>query len=642
MSADHSAEHDAGVPHQAYQASDPAGYHQDPYYDQSIPGHAEPAHGGYGGYQTSSPTNPVMGEDTGHSGYDDSSLPPPPDPQYTGVADTNSRLYPKPESRLVIGLGPDTRIPDVPVGPPGNRSLDSIPPPPSGNFQLPKGSLPFPPSAFLIPAPTPASGNRASPSARRRACAPPSELPPQVGMEAPVPTSDPTYNQLGLSHLEKRSDETDLAAPMTPPPITTGSGADASPYGSDAASFKPPTVADLPRLQGSSPLPISTPDYSQPATSAPLPTSPYVGQRFGESAGAAVDADGRPRYVPELPEEAEDPAAYGRRVAGVTWSLYGVLLALTVGLMTKNVSVGGSFGTPILLVGLAMLTGARWSGILGVVATLVYTVSLSIAGYFITNPNPAFFQSFHLTSPPPEHYAYAFFLLALSCLFSNLLMLVGSPGVTRAILGAFLMILPQIGATALIAAGESRPMLTSSIGGKEPAIVRDDKQGFSFVKPAGWSTYSWAEASRIAPVVRGLTTEPSSFFLNEKQDLLFAVYLDEVPKRSLAQLFGPEKLTPLEREITRDLPSVKDAPEPFDFAGKPFLENSYEGTASNGAKLYIILNKVQVGDRMLLITMTRDAAHNDDPASADSALDDYYRSLKFEGPAASAETTTTK
>ncbi|HMZ52040.1 MAG TPA: hypothetical protein PK988_07220, partial [Candidatus Sumerlaeota bacterium] len=274
----------------------------------------------------------------------------------------------------------------------------------------------------------------------------------------------------------------------------------------------------------------------------------------------------------------------------------------------------------------------KWSGTLGLLGAVVHAGALAWVARMLLQGDESFLARIHLDNPPPPLFGQLFYGVAGAFLLGNLMMLISKPGVLRAIIGAVFVVLPILGVTGTLAINEVRPMVANPLGNASPAIIHLDDEGISFVKPAGWLTYTWADVPQAAPVAKDLRTAPRAFYLNERQDLMFAVYFDDGAKPALAQLFGGDKLTPLELEVTRGLPPVGKEDETFDLQGKTLLENVYEGTTQSNAKLSIITNKTQLGGRMLLIAMMRDMRVNPDAVDASRALDSFYKSFEFAGP----------
>ncbi|MEO8376698.1 MAG: hypothetical protein ABI579_03440, partial [Candidatus Sumerlaeota bacterium] len=618
-----------GIPH----GHDPYAAAQDEQSEQQY----DPNYPADPGYPPAGPVDDQYGQgyyDPAMSGTEN--YPPPPEDPY----DSSSLANPQVPS----DFSPESM--PTPLGIRGSRASRMLY---MGHLPYEAGTTPIPGASqdeFITPPPVPSNtmidvqrfggGEHDQRPSRVVRISGVSEIspPPPLSENSPTPgitsqpeqNSDPKYQQLGLQGFERKDAG---FAITTPPTISVGAGVGTDP--SNQPTFKAPSIADIGRIPppgSAAGMPVGF-GATSPAGAQPPTASPYGGQGFGEIRGPAVDKDGRPLYVPALPEEKEDEGAYGRRVAAVAWLLFGILSAGAISLWLKQVSIAGSVTTPLILVGLMMFTGKKWSGVLGLLATVAYTALLAWIGHVLLNGDQEFLTKLNLDNAPPPLFGQMFYGLALTFLLSNLMMLISKPGVLRAILGAFLMVLPLVGVTGMMTITKVRPVVTNPLGGPNKAIIHLDDEGISFVKPDGWTTYNWADVIKTAPVAEDLSRQPLAFYLNDSQDMMFAIYVDDSAKNGLAQLFGGEKVTPLEEEVTRGLPSVGKDGETFDLQGKTFLENLYEGTTESNGKFSVIINKTQLGGRMLLVTMMRDARVNRATDDASKALDLFYESFEI-------------
>ncbi|MCC6545783.1 hypothetical protein IT570_01345 [Candidatus Sumerlaeota bacterium] len=618
--------------HDPYAAQPDQQYQNDPYYDQQYPD------------QDFAPAGPV--DDQYGQGYYDPAMsgtdnypPPPPDDSY----DASSLASPQ----VPTDLSPEAM--PTPLGTRGSRASRLLY---MGHLPYEAGKTPIPiPGAvqeeYATPAPTQSKtmidtqrfggGEQDQRPSRIVRVAGVTEAPPAppVDQSSPVPgitthpeqNSDPQYQQLGLQGFERKDAG---FAITTPPAISVGAGVTAA----DAAqqqAFKAPSIADLGRIP-----PPGSPEGMPPGFGAPPPppmpqpaAAPYASQGLDGARGPAVDRDGRPLFVPQMPEEKEDEGAYGRRVAAVAWLIFGILAGAGISLSLKQVSLAGSVATPLLVIGMMMFTGKKWAGVLGLLGAVAYAAFLAWVGHGLLNGDAQFLGRIKLDHAPPPLVGQLFYGLGATFLLGNLLMLVGRSGVVRAVLGAFLLIVPLVAVAGTIALNSGRMLVANPLGNSSKAIIHLDDEGISFVKPEGWNTFNWKDVASNAPVAGGLTTRPRAFYLNERQDLLFAIYMDDPAKAGLAQLFSTDSLTQLEQEVTRGLPPVGQNGDTFDLQGKTFLENTYEGTTAANGKFSIITNKTQLDGRILLITITRDARANDDADEASRALNAFYKSFEI-------------
>lgn len=600
------------------------------------------------GYAPAGPVDDQYGQgyyDPSMGGMDQYPEVPPDDPH----ASSSLANQPVPED-----LSPEAM--PTPLGIRGSRASRMLY---LGHLPYESGKTPIPGAAqeeYVTPAPTesktmidtqrfgsgeadqrPSRLVRVSGVVEAPAAVPPvSQVSPTPGITSkPEQNSDPNYHQLGLQGFERKDAGLGVDGPA--PTISVGAGVTAEAMAQGASTFKAPSIADLGRIPPPNSPEVFGGGFAAGAAAAPPPmaqptASPYAGQGFGEKRGPAVDQDGRPLFVPDLPEEREDEGAHGRRVAAVAWLLFALIAGSGIALGLKEVALAGSIATPIAVVGLLMFTGKKWSGTLGLLGAVVHAGALAWVARMLLQGDESFLARIHLDNPPPPLFGQLFYGVAGAFLLGNLMMLISKPGVLRAIIGAVFVVLPMLGVTGTLAINEVRPMVANPLGNASPAIIHLDDEGISFVKPAGWLTYTWADVPQAAPVAKDLRTAPRAFYLNERQDLMFAVYFDDGAKPALAQLFGGDKLTPLELEVTRGLPPVGKEDETFDLQGKTLLENVYEGTTQSNAKLSIITNKTQLGGRMLLIAMMRDMRANPDAVDASRALDSFYKSFEFAGP----------
>src|SRR5690606_13742047 len=104
----------------------------------------------------------------------------------------------------------------------------------------------------------------------------------------------------------------------------------------------------------------------------------YTGTLAGAQGEAAV-VDGRPRYVPPLPEEQGFPGALGCRVAGASWLLSAFILYI----IAQTQELGDLWVpvvAPMALIALILLIGMRFSAVLGMFAAVAAGLAFGFVG----------------------------------------------------------------------------------------------------------------------------------------------------------------------------------------------------------------------------------------------------------------------
>ncbi|CAN5321525.1 hypothetical protein BH09SUM1_BH09SUM1_14040 [soil metagenome] len=412
-----------------------------------------------------------------------------------------------------------------------------------------------------------------------------------------------------------------------------------------APTYRVPSVADLHKKRESQDQPgmgkmpeIPPPAFQQPtldyhqaaaADSKPAArqTSLYTGTLAGadKHATPAVNQDGVPAFIPEL-TAIEDPALNGRRIAGLAWIVY-ALLVLAGGLAQGDIQTASYAGVPMIAMGAMLLAGFEWASVFALIVSAVVFLGFGILALAAIGVEDVISLT-GLHEMPPA-YGAAFFASGLFFLGGNLLMLLGQAGTGRAVSGAILKLLPLAALAAVFAMTPVRPRLidplsptTSEVIGGEPTDY------FGFEKPAGWVTYDWPAASIAQhPLLTGLEHQPRYFYLDKSQDLMVSFYITEKQHKSLTELFGERGLTDLEKEISHNLPPAGE-PTKFTSKGLDFEENSYDGTLDNGAKLSVTIDRTDISDRTIYIVLSRDLRGKVTEEQGVAALDTFFDKFK--------------
>lgn len=474
----------------------------------------------------------------------------------------------------------------------GAQAMPPSPPPPPAMPPPPPPAAEMPP-----PAPTPATYE-------------PPPLPAiNLPEEAQISSQPPQesiggHQQLSIKNLGRQEPEAPVKqewmAPIAPPPPTAR----------PSAPLDPPSAGVAP--------------------TAGKPN--YAAQSFGNTGGPAVNADGVPLFVPDLPTPKEDEGASGRRVAGVTWIFLAALMGLgfaSAGLLNTGAPLFG----PMALLGILLLTGNRGVGILSILFTILFALATLAVGGLMVSADPSLERLVGERTLPPT-LGYAFGGVGLGFLLGSMMMLVGRPGMGRAMVGAVLVILISVGSIlgSTISSGGFAKRVTNPVGGPEAETVGSSIEGFTIDKPAGWLRYEWADVQEVSPLAFGLVNQPNYHFLNEDQTMLLTAHLDTAPARSFAALLGQDVLSDLEKELTRGLPPKNNTPESFNYAGISFLQNSYFGTPVDGPRMGIHMARGRMEGKTLILAVTWLGGENRDAAPAPDAkatLDTVVQSLRL-------------
>ncbi|MBI1293268.1 hypothetical protein GC173_18845 [bacterium] len=455
--------------------------------------------------------------------------------------------------------------------------------------------------------------------------------PPAISHQAEA-FSAPSFNQPSVASLRNRALE-----PSDPDGILLSPVSDPDPMRDRFDQPPPPPPSPFGgfgSMEPDGPAP--------PAPDAPAGTQQsalYTGTLDNKNKGAsAITGDGVPRYVPEIPEYVDDDGELGCRAAAGAYAVFGVMLVLGT-LKSGNLGGAACVLVPVFAAAGVLLTGRRWAAILTMVLGSLWGLLFIALGLFwhalinLISESP-------ITLPP----LVGFGLIALGITFitGNALMLFGSPRIGRAVAGALLMLIPFLGFGIAITNIEVRPSLNKPTGLSITETVGGPEVGFTLTKPDGWNSYDWNAATLISPLAKGLTTKPTFFFVDRKQQMMLSIYTSEPPRRSLTQLFGQGELSELETEISRGLPPKAEKPDEYPFAGQTFSEMTYEGTTSDGNPLSIILSHARVSDEMMFhIVLTRNTKSTAKPEDATAALNAFFKDLAFEAPASEKPTKST-
>lgn len=401
---------------------------------------------------------------------------------------------------------------------------------------------------------------------------------------------------------------------------------------------------------------FSHPNYSQPSVgqmgppsreSASVPLYSHLGSELGKADPDSNVPIGRREAVVGPPEENDrasgqrrrldheddggtDASVLGWRVAGVSWLIFSALMVIPfikAGVGTTTVAIFA----PLALGGLALLTGWRWIGLTALGITTLYSMFFGFLGYlliFDIRTLEVFGEISHL---PPE-YGIGMMVVGATFLFSNALLLVVAPEMGKAVVGALISLLPALGVLGFFLTADTKPRLREPLHGFGAANFQDQQAGFRFQKPSGWTVYSWDEILDVSRLGRGLVTEPDFYFVDESQDLLLAIYLRDLPRRSLADLLGGGPRTALEVEIIRGLTPQAAEPDEFTFKDTEivFSEMVFEGALPDGTELSIIMDRAELSGKLLLVVMTRDLQSATTAGDAERQLNEFYRYFEFD------------
>ncbi len=518
--------------------------------------------------------------------------------QYSQGDDDDYNVNDSDPSREAHGYGED------------QQSADPYAPPPNDYGDSSYGGDPYPPAP---PAP---QGDYANPPSKE------GFGPGQYDVDDGNQASAPEFQgqQLSISALQNQGNDDPGASP--------------------ADEFAPPPPADSQAPQQYNQPSIG--DYQKPEEDMPqdfggmpaVPAKPnYADEQFGEShlsGGGAVDADGKPKYVPELNLRQVDPGSLGRRVAAGAWLFFSFLILLSI-FQTNQVSIGIASTSPLILTGLLLITGARWAGILGIIMSVLISVFYIFIGLLVIGFDVL--TSFGGVSMLPTSVGYSLIAMGVCFFFGNLLMLVKAPELGRSLFGALLVVVPLVAtvAVAQLSIEAFVPKLTNPIDGFDSKEYGSSYENFYVVKPESWGAFEWAEIEIFSPLATDLTTKPNYNFLNQRQDALLSIYLTEPPKNTLATMLGQEILSPIEEEIIRGLPKKNREPVTYTYQGYEFQENVYGGTLDRGVSLKITIAHAVVGDKLFVIALTQ-RANEDGVTSSDSdpIFNEYFQSLRFD------------
>ncbi|MCC5876594.1 MAG: vitamin K epoxide reductase family protein [Candidatus Sumerlaeia bacterium] len=325
-----------------------------------------------------------------------------------------------------------------------------------------------------------------------------------------------------------------------------------------------------------------------------------------------------------------DPGVLGWRFAGATWLVFSILMAIPFLNSGVSVITTASIFGPLGVLGLILLSGWRWTGLLALGAATVYSMFFGFLGYLLIFDIHTLTVIGDIGQLPPE-YGIGMMVIGASFLFSNVLLLVAAPESTRAVLGSLITLVPTIAAVGFFLFGDTKPRLHTPLIGYSPAEFESREPRFRFIKPAGWTVYHWEDIRDHSRLGRGLTTEPDFYFVDQEQSLLFKIYIKEPPRRSLADLLGGPTLTPLEIEATRGFAPTQSQPDTFPFKGTDITitESIHEGVLEDDTSLSVILDRTEVAGKMLLIVMTRDIHSGVSHTIAERELNKFYKDLEF-------------
>ncbi len=407
----------------------------------------------------------------------------------------------------------------------------------------------------------------------------------------------------------------------------------------ESGGFRAPSIKDLQRGEPMEPEPPPPPPFgagdSQDMSALPPPVSPaggpnYAQQTYGDLGDPAIGPDGVPRFVPEMPEEDSDPGEYGRRVAGFAWLFFALLSTAGWLLGGTPLALAMFFHAPIVLVGLLLLTGAGWSGIVAILFSVLYGLLFLGLGLLVVA------RAALATAPVvelPMWFGGPVALVGLMFIVATCLMTIKGPGPVRSWLGAALLILPLVGATAVFSTVEVRPRLSQPIVASAASrTYGSEAAGITVDKPRGWAEYQWLQVVAISPMGKGLSTTPVVHLINDEQNLLFTLYSVEAPRRTISDLLGQESLTAAEEELMRGLPKSGEAAT-FTYQGVEFREQAYEGTVTEGVSLGVLVVRGEHNGRMIVAAVTWDA----DPKQAtrqdaNDAMNEFFSRMELVTP----------
>ncbi len=413
--------------------------------------------------------------------------------------------------------------------------------------------------------------------------------------QSPTIGSDPSAQQLSVGPRKVES-----AEPMPPPPAL-----DEGVPMVGLQDYKVPTVADLAR-GGIGVPPLSLPPMPDSETIAEGPSEVrpnYATQSYGDMGGPAIDEDGNPRFIPQIPVISEEAGVPGRRVCGVSWLIFAALFGFVASL-SGEFSPATVFLAPMVIGAFLLLYGASWGGGLGIFLSVIYFAAFSGIGYTIAYTPDKVDNLLGVSLFPPQ-VGFAFMGIAWTFVISAILMLVKAPGMGRAVLGAFVLLMPLIGGTVWINATTDQftPKLASPTETAEAAQQGSTLEGFFFTKPAGWVSYEWNRVMELSSLATQLKKRPNYYYFNPTQAKMVSFYLDDIPPRTIATLLGQYKPSLMEETLIRGLPAV-GRPSAYKVGGADFTERSYEGQLGP-ARLHLTIAKAEIGEKVLLVVLTQ-------------------------------------
>lgn len=447
-------------------------------------------------------------------------------------------------------------------------------------------------------------------------------------VRSPLAASDPKYQQLSVGSLGAKAATTESIYPPPPPPLEFADPGSSNPEAEqeERNPFNQPSVATF----GAGTAPVHhddlLPEHEDDHDYGERPK--YRDQGFGQGM-PAIDEDGIPRYIPALPVVVEEGVT-GRRICGLAWAIFGAILGLVV-YNAGIFSYGTLFFAPVLIVGLLLTTGAHWAGTLASVVAFLCFVVYNFAGYVIAYTPEGISLPPILTTLPSE-FGVSLMWFGFLLPVATLIMILGDSKTPRAVAGALLMLVPTVALTIWVTSTTTifRPKLAEPRGPIAAETIRAEGAGYTFTKPEGWVTYEWNRAREISPLAQGVSSVPNYFFLNGNQDMMLAFHIDEAPRRTLASLLGQTVRTPIEEDLSRNLPATQPGSDPFFFQEVEFQEVVYTGAVENGARVSVTVVKGDLGNRTLIISLTRDLQSNRTTAEdADAVLNNVIGSLRF-------------
>jgi len=452
---------------------------------------------------------------------------------------------------------------------------------------------------------------------------PPMEPTPAISHKAEA-FSAPSFSQPSVASLRNKA-----LQPSDPDGILLSPVTDPDPM--QRGFDPPPPPPPMPGLSG-----FNTSEDPQPPPASPAPsfnqTPLYQGSLGGGAqagqAASAISRDGTPRFVPDIPETIEDDGELGCRVAAGAYAVFGVMLTLGA-VQSGNIGGAACVLAPVFGCAGLLLTGKRWAAILTLVLGCLWGL-LFVSLALFTQAIISLITEQGITFPPLL--GLGLLVVGLSFIIGNVMMLVGGPGMGRAIAGALFMLVPFVGLGIVAANSEFPRALSKPVGVFAEETIGTEEDGFTLRKPDGWNSYDWEMVKLVSPLAQGLLTVPKYHFINRKQDMMVSIYIAEPPRRSLSQLFGPGELSELEKEITRELPPKAEKPDEYPFAGEEFSEMTYEGTLQSGNALSIIVSQAKVSEKVLfVIVLTRNTKSKTTGEQATAAFNAFFKELKFAG-----------